>query len=583
MIIGIDVGGTHTDGVLIHEDQVIKTSKVNTNRKKLNQSVLSALDQLLTGQDHSEIERIVFSTTLTTNLIAQEDYPPTGLVLIPGPGISPEWLQLGTKNWILSGSIDHRGRMVAELDVTEVNKIIQDLHESDIQNLAIVGKFSTRNPLHEERLATQIKEVISEIDNIQLGNQVAPRLNFPRRVQTTWLNTAVYHEYAGFLQSVKEAIQQRGIQAKLYLLKADGGTMPLDAGLTHGVETIKSGPAASIMGFLALVPNEDKTALLLDVGGTTTDIAFMTGGTPLFEPEGVQIEGYSTTVRGLLNRSIPYGGDSPVIIDDTGSVDLLPRRVGPAMIFGGEQPTLTDALALLGLIQSEISEPDFEKAQATFPNLSGKTLEETANLAVQVFHTKVKQAVQELLTELNGQPVYTIHELLEDDKLQPEVVMMVGGPAKALLPGLAKELQMTPVLPTFHHVANALGAAVARPTLRQTLYADTAQRFYRILGTPGKKKITSHFPLSKARSILLEETEQLYHQMAHWNVDSNLVEITHEETFNIIRGFSTQGQIFKLEAQVKPGISTDFIKHMENSTQIPTKGGIHDATTHSKS
>lgn len=582
MIIGIDVGGTHTDGVLIHNGHIVNTSKVNTDRKKLNQSVLNALDQLLSGQDHSKIERIVFSTTLTTNLIAQGDYPPTGLLLIPGPGISPEWLQLGKRNWILNGSIDHRGRMTAELENAEVSKIIQELQESGIRNLAIVGKFSTRNPLQEESLANQINELLPEIDNIQLGNQVAPRLNFPRRVQTTWLNTAVYHEYARFLRNVKEAIHQRGIQAQLYLLKADGGTMPLDAGLAHGVETIKSGPAASIMGFLALTPNENRTALLLDVGGTTTDIAFMAGVTPLFEPEGVQIEGYLTTIRGLLNRSIPYGGDSPVILDETGSVDLLPRRVGPAMIFGGTQPTLTDALALLGLVPSELVQTDFKKMQTIFPILRGKTIKETAQLAVQTFHSKVKQAVEALLTELNGQPVYTIHELLAGNKLRPKVVMMIGGPAQALLPDLARKLQMTPILPKFHRVANALGAAVARPTIRKTLYADTAEGFYRISGASGKKMITSHFNLNKARSILLEEIEERYNHMTHSSIESNLVEITHEETFNIVRGFSTQGQIFKLEAQIKPGIHINFIKHLNDSSQMPKKGGIQDVSTHSK-
>ncbi|AZR72990.1 hypothetical protein BBF96_06025 [Anoxybacter fermentans] len=552
MIIGIDVGGTHTDGVLIKNGQVTKTGKVVTRRDDLKESILEVLDELLVGQDEKKIERIVFSTTLTTNLIAQRKYPPTGLVLIPGPGMKPDWLKLGTINWLLKGSIDHRGRKVMDLEQNELKSFLEELATSGIVDLAIVGKFSTRNPSLEEKLESFIREHLPEVDNVQLGSRVAPVLNFPRRVHTTWLNTAVYRENTIFLKEVQDAVHKRGINAQLYLLKADGGTMLLQEGINFGVETIKSGPAASIMGFLALSGTEKRTSLLLDVGGTTTDIALITGGVPLFEPEGVEIEGYLTSVRGLLNRSIPYGGDSRIIVDN-GQIGLAPERVGPAVAFGGSVPTLTDALVVAGLVEKG----DQKQARLAFAKLVEHiedSLEEAAQKIIDHFYLKVKEAVEELLIELNNRPVYTIHELLTDTRLEPEVVMMIGGPAKALLPGLADKLGLAPILPDYYHVANALGAAVARPTLRQTLYADTAQKFYRLSGIMGKQQITGRFTLKDARQILLEHMKSMVKQNGGLNIDDKLIEITHEESFNLVRGFSTQGQILRLKAQVKPGI-----------------------------
>ena len=573
MIIGIDVGGTHTDGVLLDQSNIVALAKVPTRRDQLAQSVFAALDTLLTGKTDSElkqIERIVFSTTLTTNLIAEGQYPPTGLVLIPGPGMSTDELALGTRNWVLQGSIDHRGRLVADLNHSEVEDMIQDLRTSGITDLAIVSKFSSRNPSLEEEVQAKVRVNLPHLTNIQIGHRVAPGLNFPRRVQTCLLNTAVLREYANFIKNVEIAVRERGIAAGLFLLKADGGTMPLTDGLHYGVETIKSGPAASIMGFLALSAQEKRTALLLDIGGTTTDIAFTTKGVPLFEPEGVRIGQFLTAVRGLLSRSIAYGGDSSVLWEN-GELVLKPTRRGPAITFGGSEPTLTDALVVLGLLEGDHPERVFER----FPSLarSKTSTDFTANanstasdpgqkmaaqLIVQQFYRKVREAYTELLAEINGRPVYTIHELLAESNVEPEILLAVGGPAPALLAGLAAELGLEGQLPTYHHVANALGAAVARPTIAHTLYADTAQKFYTLSGVPGKQNISGRFTLHNARQILLKHTAAHLATLGSFSSAelATLVEITHEEQFNIVRGFSTTGQILKLVAQVKPGLTS---------------------------
>lgn len=652
MIIGIDVGGTHTDGVLLDGGRVCRTSKVPTHRDALDRSVLAALDGLVSPETAGLVRRIVFSTTLTTNLISQEKYPPTGLILLPGPGLSVGHLQTAARNWVLSGSVDHRGRKVADLNAGELAALTGELDRSGIRDLAIVGKFSTRNPQLEEAVEEYIREHLPAVDNIQLGHRLGTGLNFPRRVQTTWLNTAVFREYANFLTNVRKAVEERGLAANLFLLKADGGTMPLEEGLHFGVETIKSGPAASIMGFLALGSREDRTALLLDIGGSTTDVALMTGGVPLFEPEGVQVGEYLTSVRGLFCHSLPFGGDSPIAVEN-GRVALLPQRRGPAMIFGGKDPTLTDALAVLGRVEGEhrgtagkglgrlahnlwggaakqktggesSGENEGLSQHAGVTNVSAgkphtvpernagsphchdapgcsgngdqchddpvqdrddnaishgpalccdnalpQRIDETilymARSAVQFYCSQLHDAVTALLEEINGRPVYTIHELLEGIRLEPEVLMVVGGPAGALLPSLEEKLGLEAVLPPYHFVANALGAAVARPTLQYSLYADTVQKFYTLTGTGSKQRISGRFSLADARQILLRHTRQSATRIEGFHGGAELVELTREESFHVVRGFSTQGQIMKLEARIKPGIIQPILEERRDS------------------
>lgn len=608
MIIGIDVGGTHTDGVLLQNGQVMATTKVLTERTELTGSLLKALDQLLAKQNVAQIQRIVFSTTLTTNLITQKKYPPTGLVVMPGPGVCPANLAIGSANWLLSGSIDHRGRQVANLNQSEVQNMLDELQHSGIKDLAVVSKFSSRNPVLEEDIFAEIRAKVPAVDNIQLGYQVAPGLNFPRRVQTCFLNTAVQREYSNFFHAVQAAVRARGVTARLFLLKADGGTMPLADGLRFGVETVKSGPAAGIMGFLAFSGRgrEQQTTLLLDIGGTTTDIALLANGVPLFEPEGVQIGGYLTAVRGLLSRSIALGGDSAVVMEN-GKPVLLSERRGPAITFGGTQPTLTDALVILGKFTG--NQP--EKVREFFPTWHGTSASEdveadsaapqttqiiggispqpgqvrVARAILNQFLNQVREVYENLLREINSQPVYTIHELLQGTTVRPETMLVVGGPAPALLQELSRELGLPASLPDYHHVTNALGAAVARPTMAHALYADTAQKFYTLTGLKGKQPIKGRFSVNDARHLLLSHLEQQVNAMgdstdsgteesAHW-------EVTHEESFNIVRGFSTQGQIFKLEAQVKPGIewvidATSPLAPSADSCSPTTEGGATD-------
>ena len=306
LIVGIDMGGTNIDGVIIEEGKIIGTIKKPTDKESLFETIYSTLKELLIGHDKSKIERINLSTTVSTNAIVEDKTIPVGMVIQSGPGMAYDHLACGQENVFISGYVDHRGSVVEELDRTENEDISKKFKQKGIKACGVVTKFSTRNPQHE----IDIKNILeSDFNPVTMGHIMSGKLNFPRRVYTSYLNSAVHSTFNDFATNIKKSIEEEGIDAPLFILKADGGTMTMAVAEEKPVETILSGPAASFMGISALLPT-DKDVVLLDIGGTTTDIFFLADGLPLFEPQGIQIGQYKTLVRSIYSVSIGIGGDS---------------------------------------------------------------------------------------------------------------------------------------------------------------------------------------------------------------------------------------------------------------------------------
>ncbi|MBN1545452.1 MAG: hydantoinase/oxoprolinase family protein, partial [Syntrophaceae bacterium] len=261
MIIGIDVGGTHTDAVLLKDRRLIRKVKIETRPEKLVSSLLDAADRLLEGKDNTAIKRITVSTTLSTNAIIQQKTDRVGMVICSGPGLSPALLPHFDDLYSLSGYMNHRGIEAAPLREAELDEIQRDLRKKGIRLAGVVGKFSCRNPQHEMQIQ---KALENEIDHISLGHRMSGQLNFPRRMATTYLNAAVWSLHSRFVGEVEKFIVDRGITAPVYILKADGGTFSLSASRSFPGQAILSGPAASVMGTLNVVaPDED--AVVLDI------------------------------------------------------------------------------------------------------------------------------------------------------------------------------------------------------------------------------------------------------------------------------------------------------------------------------
>lgn len=548
MLIGLDMGGTHTDAVLISGGRIIRHVKTLTNPANFLASIRQALDSLLENIDPAAIRRINLSTTVCTNAIVEGKTEPVGLLLIPGPGLNPSFLTCGKVNVILQGSIDHRGRETSPLKSEELESARRQFQANGIRCLAAVGKFSVRNPAHELKIA-QILE--GSYDFITLGHRLSGRLGFPRRVYTAYLNSSVWRVYHQFAQAVRSYIENKSLRIEPFMLKADGGTLTLGAAVNTPVETILSGPAASIIGALALVPAEEDS-IILDIGGTTTDMAFCAGGIPLFEPQGIRLGPYPTLVRSFFSHSLGLGGDSSIRIID-GRMAIGPQRQGPPAALGGPAPTPTDALITLGLV--ELGEERL--AIAAIENLGkalGLSLKETAQSILEEFAARIARTINQLLHHLNSRPVYTVREVLTEKRLEPSEIIAVGAPAPLLKPFLEKASGLPVQVPPLAGVANAVGAALSQPTVSLALFADTERGILIVPELGWNEKIPTHFSLEQARQRAFALLEQRLKELGYTEGIPEL-EVIEEQAFNMVRGFYTVGRNIRLKVQNKPSIT----------------------------
>ena len=345
LFLGLDVGGTHTDAALIGDKGIVAHYKAVTDHDNLLLSVRTAIEKISGEAERKNIRRINLSTTLSTNAIVENKLEDVCVIISSGPGIDPGQLKIGKHFHAVSGSIDHRGKEVKAIDAAAVARIVADAAAKKVRTFAAVTKFSTRNPDQENVIADEARE---KSDFITLGHKLSGQLGFPRRVVTAYFNSAVWRIYNGFADAIDACINELGILAEVNVLKADGGTMPFALSRTVPVETILSGPAASVMGIAALC-DITQDCIVLDIGGTTTDIAIFAGGVPLIEKDGISLQNYPTLVRALRTSSIGIGGDSAIRATAKG-VTVGPDRKGPCMAAGGKEPALVDAMNCSGVI-----------------------------------------------------------------------------------------------------------------------------------------------------------------------------------------------------------------------------------------
>ncbi len=544
MMLGIDVGGTHTDAVCIDNGSIISTVKRLTHTQDLVSSIVDAVEGL--DVDVERVERVVLSTTLATNSIVEDRLGPTGMIVSGGPGIDPREYFLDENFYLVKGAIDHRGRQYQELAEKDVIDVGRRLKARSIEGIGIVSKFSVRNPLHENRIHSILTE---DFRYTSMGHQMSGSLNFPRRIFTTYFNTAVMPVQHRFLESVGMALRDMGIYTDMLILKADGGTITYNSAFNLPVETILSGPAASIMGAVALT-GERGTALVLDIGGTTTDMGVLAGGVPLMQPRGVDIGGKKTLVRGLELLSLGVAGDSRVILED-GNVRIGPTRVGPPACLGGELPTPTDALSVVGLFD----EGEKERARKALSDMSremNKSVEDVARLVIKTFCHELKDAAIRFINELNSRPVYTIHDMIYPEVIRPEGIIVVGGPAGSLCSLLEDTFGIPCKVPRYYEVANAVGACLARTTVRITLLADTYLGKLLCPEMDIEEDIPGNYSPDDVKAFGMERLDELYEYLGM--KDRPETDVVEEQSFNMVRGFRTVGKNIRMRLQTRPGV-----------------------------
>ncbi len=541
MLLGIDVGGTFTDAVLLAEERLLAQVKVPTTQDDVLSCLLSALDGVLpqSAEELRAITRVVISSTLVTNALTEGKLRPALLAVITGPGMNISG-RVPVQPYYLSGYVDHRGKLVADIDWQEQQEL---LARRGSGACAVSGKFAVREPQLEHVAASKLSRLGYE--KVFLGSELSGELNFVRRTNSAYFAAQVYELFRHFAGQITDAVRERGVQAPVYILKADGGTLPLEEAVEQPVEAIFTGPAASVLGIEALAAPE-LNSISLDVGGTTTDIAFWEQGAPLMAKRGAVLNGYPTAVRAFHMRSVGIGGDSRIRRAENGEYLVGPEREGVAAALGGKQATLTDALNVAGYV----SLGDVSRSEAVL-RVFGGSPEAEARLIVAAATKAIADVIREMLAEWAKQPVYTVDDVLKGTDFVPAQLIGVGGGAPGLVRALGELLELSVTIPLGGMVANAIGAAVARPTLSAGLRADTTEGYYIIPEAGERAPLPRGFGKQMAQELL---GRWLREKTTSWLLPDQDVELIGWEHFPTLHGYYESGDIYSLRMQLKPGI-----------------------------
>jgi len=344
LVLGIDTGGTYTDGVLLdlNTKKVRQKAKAFTTREDLSIGIRKCIENM--GElDSRQVQLISMSTTLATNAIVEGCGCRIGLILIGHESIGNLPAQ---KKFVVRGGHNIKGEPVNELDINAVQSAVIEMR-GQVDTLAISGYLSIRNPEHEQKT----RSIIQELWDIPIvcAHQLTTALGFHERTVTACLNARLLPIIAELLVAVKEVLKEKGIRAPLMVVKGDGSLMTEEMTREKPIETILSGPAASIVGAIFLTGVG--TALVLDMGGTTTDIAILDNARPRMNREGAIVGGWKTRVEAAEISTFGLGGDSYIQVSKDRKLKIGPRRVWPLSVIADRYP---------GLVK-ELSRVDFER------------------------------------------------------------------------------------------------------------------------------------------------------------------------------------------------------------------------------
>jgi len=345
LVIGIDTGGTYTDAVLLDTASglVQRKAKAVTTPHDLSIGIAHSIDGL-GNVDFQQVRMVSISTTLATNAIVEGQGGRVALLLI---GYDEEIMQQSGLTERLpvegmsyiNGGHDVKGDEVCPLDTETAYQAIQQ-YRNQAEAFAVSGYFSVMNPDHELRLRKMIQEQTSA--PVVCGHELTSRLNALKRVSTVVLNARLLPLIRHLMDSVKKVLEMKGCTAPLMVVRGDGTLIGERIARQRPVETILSGPAASAIGAEFL--SGQSNAIVVDMGGTTTDIAILEDGRPWNNPAGATVGGWQTCVQAADLRTIGIGGDSHIWVEQNGSLCIGPRRAIPLCRLGSEWPEIVQEL-----------------------------------------------------------------------------------------------------------------------------------------------------------------------------------------------------------------------------------------------
>ncbi len=361
--LGIDTGGTYTDAALVDyaTGRVLCAAKALTTRRDLAIGIGQAIDAVfqqplpgtknLTLPQPGEVGLVSLSTTLATNAIVEGQGSPVCLILI---GYDPELIRqygfaddLVTDDVVyVAGGHDIHGDEAVSLDEAGLRQAVLARRDR-VEAFAVSAYFAVRNPAHELRA----REIIEDLTGLPVtcGHDLTTRLNSVRRATTVALNARLVPLLRELIGTLRHTLAGREITAPLMVVKGDGSLVRAEWAMQRPIETILSGPAASAVGGWHLA-GQDGTPVnggalwVVDVGGTTTDIAALREGRPRLNPEGAQVGRWRTMVEAVDVHTVGLGGDSHVRLDADRSLRIGPQRVVPVSLLASQHPEILDEL-----------------------------------------------------------------------------------------------------------------------------------------------------------------------------------------------------------------------------------------------
>lgn len=339
--LGVDTGGTYTDAVIVDMDDmsVVVKRKSPTTHDDLSKGLYESVKAVFDSSDVNpeDISLVGISTTLATNSVLESAGGEVGLLLI---GWEPmEKTSFGEKHQItVKGGFDTKGRAVEVMSEKEVREALKKISKG-VSAIAISGLFAVTNPSQEKRA----KEIAAEVTGLPTvaGHELSAALGIDLRAETAVLNGKLIPEVSKFFDNVERTFKDMGVTAPIMAYKGDGSVMTLDEARLFPVETILSGPAASSVGGKVLSGIDD--CVVVDIGGTSTDIAVMDEGFPQIKQEGATIGMWRTRVKAVDMFTVALGGDSRISVKDSKFI-IGPDRVIPLSTFTVDHPEVIDRL-----------------------------------------------------------------------------------------------------------------------------------------------------------------------------------------------------------------------------------------------
>lgn len=412
--LGIDAGGTYTDAVIVRDSDgmVVASSKALTTYPDPLPGMKNAIDKLDPGY-LKDIKLVSVSTTLSTNTILEKTGFPVGLIMV-GDYVIPE--DLPSNYWIsVEGGHNSDGEELKALELEAVEEFALKVKDK-VSAFAVSSYFSTRNPEHELAVKRAVKELTGQ--PVVCGHELSQDLGAYERAVTAFLNAQLIPITHKFTRSIIEECEIRGIEANMLMLKCDGSVVGIEEALEKPIETIFSGPAASLVGASHL--SGLATCAVIDVGGTSTDVAMMQNGLPELSSEGAVVGGWQTRVKAIRMETSATGGDSHVWVKHE-RVRVGPRRVIPLCRASAMYPDFLEKLKKNRVSKSHLS----ENVQATkfFIRTDFKPIELT-NREEEVYRHIEKEPVSygDLIVNLQKRPSV----LVLDSLIQKRLIQAIG-------------------------------------------------------------------------------------------------------------------------------------------------------------